>query len=184
MRKIINSTYMTLDGVIEGPHLWPKLVAPADERAGAIQIELLSACDAVLMGRRTYDVMASAWPTRSGDPLSTRMNAIPKYVVSNTLKNPDWANTSVISGDVAEIIKKLKAQDGQDIVQYGFGSVSKLLMERGLLDELRLWLYPQSVGKGNIADTFAAHATPAQFNLAGTTVLSNGIVIARYHIAR
>jgi dihydrofolate reductase len=145
MRKIINSTYMTLDGVIEGPHLWPKLHAPTDERAAAIQIDLLKTCDAVLMGRRTYDVMASAWPTRSGDPLSERMNAIRKLVVSNSLKNPDWANTTVISGDAGHEIEKLKEEGGQDIVQYGFGSVSKLLMERGLLDELRLWLYPQTL---------------------------------------
>jgi dihydrofolate reductase len=185
MRRIINSTYITLDGVIEGPHLWPKLDAPADERAGAIQIDLLKTCDAVLMGRRTYDVMASAWPTRSGDPLSERMNAIRKLVVSNTLKSPDWANTTVISGDVGHEIEKLKQEGGQDIVQYGFGSVSKLLMERGLLDELRLWLYPQIVGKRDFADLFAANATTqARFDLVGSTALSNGIIVLRYLIAR
>jgi len=97
--------------------------------------------------QRTADERAAAmqiWPTRSGDPLSDRINTMPKYAVSNTLENPDWANTTVVSGDVADAIKKLKEQDGQGIVQYGFGSVSKLLMERGLLDELRLWLYPRA----------------------------------------
>lgn len=184
MRKIINSTYITLDGVIEGPHLWPRLNAPADERATAMQIDLLMACDAVLMGRRTYDGFAPVWPTRSGDPFSDRINTIPKYVVSNTLKDPDWANTTVVSGDVAARIKTLKEQDGQDIVQYGFGSVSKLLMQRGLLDELRLWVYPQTVGNNSLADLFASNATQAQFHLVESSALSNGIVVLAYHVAR
>lgn len=181
-RKIINSTYITLDGVIEGPHLWPRIDASADERATAMQIDLIMACDAVLMGRRTYDGFAPVWPTRSGDPFSDRINTIPKYVVSNTLKNPDWANTTIVSGDVADEIKKLKEQDGRAIVQYGFGSVSKILMERGLLDELRLWLYPQTIGKSNLADLFAANATQARFHLVESTALSNGIIVLRYHI--
>jgi len=184
MRKIINSTYITLDGAIEGPHLWPKLRAPSDERAAAIQMELLDTCDSVLMGRRTYDVMASAWPSRSGDQLSERMNSIRKLVVSNTLKKTDWNNTTVISGDVGDQLEELKNEAGQNIVQYGFGSVSRLLMERGLLDELRLWLYPQTVGARSFSDLFAANATEAQFILEGSTALSNGIIVLRYVIAR
>ena len=184
MRKIINSTYMTLDGVTENPQLWPNLAAPADERAYAMQLELLMACDAVLMGRRTYDGVETVWAARSGDPYSDRINSLPKYVVSKTLRNPAWANTTVIAKDGASEIKKLKAQKGQDIVQYGFGSVSKLLMEHGLLDELRLWLYPQSIGKSKPADLLAAHATQAQFHLTGSTTLSNGIVVLRYNVAR
>src|ERR1700761_9312161 len=98
------------------------------------------ACDGGLMGRRTYESFAPAWQPRSGDPLSDRMNAISKYVVSTTLSDPDWANTTVISSDVAERIRQLKEEPGQDIVQYGFGAVSTLLLEHGLLDELRLWI--------------------------------------------
>ncbi|HZS57882.1 MAG TPA: dihydrofolate reductase family protein [Gemmatimonadaceae bacterium] len=182
MRRLINSTYITLDGVIEGPHLWPRLDATADDRAAAMQIDLIMACDAVLMGRRTYDVFAPVWPTRSGDPLSDRINAIPKYVVSKTLKNPAWANTTVVVGDVGDKIKKLKEQDGLNIVQYGFGSVSKLLMEHGLLDELRLWLYPQTIGLSQLDQLFSANATQAQFRLAESTTLSNGIIVLRYQV--
>ena len=98
MRKIINSTYISLDGVVEQPHEWPTIERPSDERGGQIQTSLLMACDAVLMGRRTYDGFAPVWQTRSGDPLSDRMNTMPKYVVSTTLRDPDWANTTVISG--------------------------------------------------------------------------------------
>lgn len=183
MRKIINSTYIALDGVIEAPHLWPKLVGSPDPQAGAIQTDLLLGCDAVLMGRRTYDGFAPVWPTRSGDPYSDRINAMPKYVVSRTLKSPTWANTTVIAGDVTAQIQNLKAASGKDIVQYGFGSVTKLLMEQSLLDELHLWLYPQTIGKGKLADLMAANTTQAQFHLAGSITLTNGIVVLRYQVA-
>ena len=101
MRRIINSTYISLDGVVEDPHKWPTIERPSDERGEQIQTSLLLACDAVMMGRRTYEVFAPAWQSRSGDPLSDRMNTMPKYLVSTTLTDPDWANTTVISGDVA-----------------------------------------------------------------------------------
>lgn len=112
------------------------------------------------------------------------MNTIQKYVVSNSLTNPDWTNTTVISGDVTAEIRRLKATDGQDIVQYGFGSVTKLLMKDALLDELRLWLYPQTIDNGAAADLLAAYTTAAQFRFFGSTTLSNGIVILRYLLAR
>src|SRR6185437_16898809 len=98
MRKIINSTYISLDGVIEEPHMWP---SPAfnDERTGSIQTGLLLSCDAVLMGRRTYEGFAPAWSARSGDPMSDRMNSIEKWVASTTLTEPDWHNTTVLGGD-------------------------------------------------------------------------------------
>ncbi len=121
MRKIINSTYITLDGVIEAPQLWPSLGRPGDERFGQIQTDLALSCDALLMGRHTYDGFAPVWPTRSGDPLSDQINAMPKYVVSTTLKEPEWHNTRVIDGDVVGAIRGLKEAPGKDIVQYGYG---------------------------------------------------------------
>jgi dihydrofolate reductase len=180
MRKIINSTYVTLDGVIEGPHLWPSLGRPGDERFEQIQTDLLLSCDAVLMGRRTYDVFAPVWPTRSGDRLSDRMNAMPKYVVSSSLENAEWNNTHVIGGDVAAAIEQLKQADGKDIVQYGFGAVSRLLLEHGLLDELRLWVHPLILGRGSASDLLFGAAPSVGFHLTGTTPLSNGIVILDY----
>ena len=109
MAKIINSTYITLDGVVEGPHLWPSLNRPGDERSVQIQTDLLLSCDALLMGRRTYDGFAPVWPTRSGDPYSDHINTMPKYVVSTTLTDPDWANTQVIDGDV---VARVRAAEG------------------------------------------------------------------------
>ena len=98
------------------------------------------------MGRHTYDGFAPVWPTRSGDPVSDQINAMAKYVVSTTLKDPEWNNTHVIDGDVAAEITRLKQAPGKNIVQYGFGVVSRLLLEHGLLDELRLWVHPLIVG--------------------------------------
>lgn len=182
MRKIINSTYISLDGVVEMPHKWPTIERPPDERGGQIQTSLLQACDAVLMGRRTYESFAPAWQSRSGDPLSDRMNAVTKYVVSTTLTDPDWANTTVISGDVAERIGQLKEEPGQDIVQYGFGAVSTLLMQHGLLDELRLWIHPLFVGIGSADDVLFPKGPPAQFVLTDSTILNSGMAILSYRL--
>jgi dihydrofolate reductase len=183
MGRIINSTYISLDGVVELPHEWPTIERPPDERGGEIQTSLLLACGAVLMGRRTYDGFAPVWQTRSGDPASDRMNSMPKYVVSTTLKDPDWANTTVISHDVAERVAELKARPGQDIVQYGFGAVSTLLMEHGLLDELRLWFHPLFVGRGTSDDLLFPKGPATQFELTDATTLRNGMAILTYRIA-
>jgi dihydrofolate reductase len=98
VRKIINSTYISLDGVIEAPHEWLPTEA-SDPAADRIQTELLLSCDAVVMGRRTYEGFAPVWPTRSGDPLSDRINTMPKYVVSSKLK--DRSGIVILSYSVA-----------------------------------------------------------------------------------
>jgi dihydrofolate reductase len=183
MRKIINSTYISLDGVVEVPHEWPTIERPSDGRGDEIQAELLAACDGVLMGRRTYDVFAPAWQTRSGDRVSDRINTMPKYVVSTTLTDPDWANTTVIANDVADRIRELKEQPGQDIVQYGFGAVSTLLMEHGLLDELRLWFHPLFVGKGSAGDLLFPKGPPTHFELTDVTLLKSSMAILTYRLA-
>jgi dihydrofolate reductase len=183
MRKIINSTYISLDGVVEVPHEWPTIDRPADERGGEIQTSLLMACDAVLMGRRTYEGFAPVWQTRSGDPFSDRINTMPKYVVSTSLTDPDWANTTVISTDVAERLRQLKEEPGQDIVQYGFGAVSTLLMEHGLLDELRLWIHPLFVGRGSTDDVLFPKGPPTQFELTDATILKGSMAVLTYRLA-
>lgn len=182
MRRIINSTYISLDGVIEEPHKGPS-TGPDDERAGAIQTDLLLACDAVLMGRRTYEGFAPVWPTRSGDPYSDHINGMRKYVVSSTLRDPEWNNTTVISEDPIATIKQLKKQSGKNVVQYGFGPLSHALLEHGLLDELRLWIHPLLVGNGGPADLLYRDGQQTTFSLLDTTPLNNGVVILRYGTA-
>ncbi|WP_433332260.1 dihydrofolate reductase family protein [Spirillospora sp. CA-294931] len=179
MRKIINSTYMTLDGVIENPQNWPS--TPGDDgTGGTVQTELLASCDAVLMGRKTYEGFAPVWQARSGDPLSDRMNSIDKYVASSTLRDPEWNNTTVIDGDLIAEIKRLKEQPGKDIVQYGFGEIAHALVEHGLLDELRLWVYPFLLRNGGTGDLLFGEGSTATFDLVDTQPLKSGIVILTY----
>src|SRR5216683_914314 len=110
MRRIINSTYISLDGVIQDPQDWPDNGIEPDDTGLKVQTDLLFACDAVLMGGLTYPAMAAAWMARSGDPMSDRINSMTKYVVSSTLRDPEWNNTTVISGDVITEIRRLKEQ--------------------------------------------------------------------------
>ena len=180
MRRIINSTYVTLDGVIQNPRDWPS-VGGFSEEGTQVQIELLERCDAVLMGRHTYEGFAPAWSARSGDPISDRMNALPKYVVSTTLTDPKWHNTTVLAGDdPIETIRDLKQQPGADIVQYGFGPVSHALMAGGLLDELRLWVHPFFRGTGTASDLLYRAGSSGSFELVDSTRLGSGIVILTY----
>jgi dihydrofolate reductase len=179
MRKIINSTYITLDGVIANPHEWPASDVK-DESGTAIQTELLSSCDAVLMGRHTYDSFAAAWPTRSGDPFSDRINSMSKYVVSSTLRKPQWRNSTVISGDPVAHVRRLKQEPGKDIVQYGFGRLSYTLMHHGLLDELRLWIHPFFFGSGGPQGLLYREGPLTKLRFLDARTLRNGDVILTY----
>jgi dihydrofolate reductase len=182
MRKIINSTYITLDGVIGDPQDWPGNGIEPDGTGTKVQLDLLSGCDALLMGARTYPGMAAAWMARSGDPYSDRINTMAKYVVSSTLTDPEWPSTTVIGGDVIAEIRRLKEQPGQDIVQYGFGQLSYALLEHGLLDELRLWVHPLFFGQATADSLLFRPAATAQLELAGTLALNTGIVILTYRV--
>jgi dihydrofolate reductase len=180
MRRIVNSTYVSLDGVIENPQDWPP-GAVSDDRSLTVQTELLFACDAVLMGRRTYEGFAPVWQTRSGDPYSDRINEMPKYVVSTTLQNPGWSNTTVLDHDPVGAIRELKATPGKDIVQYGFGALSHTLLEHDLIDELRLWIHPFIVGRGGPEDLLYRDNKLTEFTLADTLPLKSGVVVLTYH---
>ena len=180
-RKIINSSYISLDGVIDNPDQWPAI--GSDSSSYGIQTDLLMACDAVLLGRRTYDAFVAVWQNKSGDPFSDRINSMSKYVVSNSLSDPKWANTTVLGGDVVEQIRQLKEQPGQDIVQYGFGPLAHLLLEHGLLDELRLWVHPVFAGTAGPDDLLFRAGKPVVWELADSRTLTNGIVILSYRLA-
>jgi dihydrofolate reductase len=184
MRKIVNSSYLSLDGVVDNVGDWPSTSGADEERRFAIQQELLQASDILIMGRRTYEGFAPVWSTQSGDPFSDRINAMDKYVVSSTLSAPEWQNTRVIDGDPVAAIRALKEQDGGGIVQYGFGRLSFALLEAGLLDELRLWVHPFFVGRGG-PEALLYRDTPAvMFDLVDATTLASGIVVLAYRYAR
>jgi dihydrofolate reductase len=181
MRKLVNSSYISLDGVVDNVGDWPSVPAGGDEeRRFAIQLELLQASDVLIMGRRTYEGFAPVWSAQSGDPFSDRINAMDKYVVSSTLSAPDWSNTRVIGGDPVAAIRELKEQDGGGIVQYGFGRLSFALLEAGLLDELRLWVHPFFVGRGGPEALLYRETPAAAFALVDVTTLGSGIVVTTH----
>ncbi|GLZ09441.1 pyrimidine reductase [Actinomadura sp. NBRC 104412] len=182
MRTVINSTYVTLDGIIQNPQDWPSLGGFSDA-GGQVQTRLLERCDAVLLGRHTYEAFAPVWSSRSGDPLSDRLNALPKYVVSTTLTEPTWNNTTVIGQDPIGAVRDLKRRPGVSIVQYGFGPLAHAFMAEGLLDELHLWVHPFFVGSGTADDLLYRTGSSGRFELTDTTVLDSGIVILTYRSA-
>jgi dihydrofolate reductase len=178
------STYVTLDGVVEAPHTWPYHSQRDQVEANFVR-DLLFEADALLMGRKTYETFAPAWSSRTAaddgpgsEGYVARINSLPKYVASTTLKEPLEWNSSLISGDVAEEVAKLKAQPGKNILMYGCGPVANLLMEHELVDELHLWVYPIVLGKG--ARFFTDASKFPSLQLIDTKVFSSGIVVLLY----
>jgi len=145
-RKLIESTFITLDGVISNPHHYG---APYwDDEHNAYGAKLMDGTDALLLGRATYEGFAQAWPARSGDPYTDKINAMPKYVASRTLTEATW-NATIIAGDVVEAVAELKRRPGGNLLKYGTGEFSRTLLDAGLIDELHLWIFPVVAGKGD-----------------------------------
>jgi len=180
MRKIINSTYISLDGVIEEPHLWPS-TGSSEGRGDAIQTELLLACDALIMGRRTYEGFAPVWPTRSGDPASDHINAMPKYVVSSTLRDPEWNNTTVLSGDLADEVSKVRESTSGDVYVHGSAQLAQALLEQDLVDELHLMVFPVVLGTGR--RFFGETTAKKPLQLVDSKVVGAGVAILVYRPA-
>lgn len=174
MRKIIESTLMSLDGVFGDPHVWA--TEYFDSEAERHALELLSTADAMLMGRRTYEFFAAAFPHQTGE-YGDRINKIRKYVFSNTLKTADWSNSLVISGDVAAEAAKLKEQVGNDLVIYGHGLLGQTLLKHHLLDELKLWIHPCFVGRGKL---LFREGEKTKLKLIAQKTLATGVIVASY----
>ena len=171
MRKLVGSTFVTLDGVISDPQVW----GPPywDEEHFGYARKLLEPADALLLGRRTYEGFAPAWSSRAGDPFADRINALPKHVASRTLTETSW-NATVIPGDLADGVRDLKAGDGGTIVKYGTGEVDVVLLEAGLLDELHLWVFPVVAGEG---ERLLPGIATTHLELLDSSVFSSGIVV-------
>ena len=182
MGKIVNSTYMTIDGDITNMQDW-HFESWGDEAAKAAA-DIMGAPEALIMGRLTYDGFFPAWSSQSGEESGAdRMNSIRKYVVSNTLTDPEWNNTSVIGGDdVAGQIRTLKETMDGDLLQYGFGDVTRLLLAEGLLDELKLWLHPVFSGKATADERIYRDMPQVRMRLTDTDVHSSGLIILSYDI--
>ena len=147
MRKIIASSQASMDAVIENPQNWA--FDYANDEFFTYASEQLFARDTLIMGRVTYEGFAEAWSAQAGsNDFADRMNSLPKYVASRTLKEPLKWNANLIKGDVAKEIAKLKEQPGQNILQYGSGELTRTLLQHGLIDEFRVLVYPVAVGSG------------------------------------
>jgi dihydrofolate reductase len=147
MRKIVAGLFISLDGVVESPEKWH--LRYFDDEMGEIVGAAAAQSDAMLLGRRTYQEFAEFWPTHGGeDPMADYMNNTPKHVVSTTLDTLEWANSSLVTGDVAEGISELKERPGKNIQITGSPTLVRSLLRDGLLDELGLLVHPIVVGGG------------------------------------
>jgi dihydrofolate reductase len=154
MRKVIVSEFVTLDGVIEDPggseefeHGGWAFRFDRGPEGDKFKLDEALASEALLLGRVTYEGFADAWPSRSGD-FADKFNTMPKYVVSTTLKDPEWNNSTVIDGDVAEAVAELKRDVDGDILVNGSVQLVQTLMEHDLVDEYRLMVFPTILGAG------------------------------------
>jgi dihydrofolate reductase len=171
MRKIIESTFVTLDGVVGDPRAWAIEYFDAAAQEGSLK--QLEASDGMLMGRGTYEYFAGTMPQQSG-PYAERLNAMPKYVFSSTLEQPAWQNTTVVRGDVVEEARKLKEREGRDLVIYGHGRLGQTLLDAGLLDELHLGVHPIRLGDGQL---FFREGADGRLELIGATALASGVAV-------
>ncbi|MFI0480811.1 dihydrofolate reductase family protein [Actinomadura sp. 9N215] len=180
MRRVINSTYMSIDGVVQEPQRWT--FGYRSEDAAQYAQDLLFDADALIMGRRTYEVFSGAWPKMTDDTgMADRMNALPKFVASDTLTNPAWNNTTVTGVDAfPSLVRDLKDKPGQNIVQYGYGPLTTALIRERLLDELHIWLHPLFCGGTEPGDLISHHAIDAKFHLADVRHYDSGVVILNY----
>jgi len=181
MRRLIESTHVSLGGEVGSPHEWafPYL----DDEHKDYAKRLLFAADALLLGRLTYEGLSAAYPAMtSGDTgvpndFIERMNSIPKFVASTTLREATW-NASIIEGDVASFVADLKQQPGADIIKYGNGPLDATLMEHGLIDEFHLLITPVAIGRGQ--HLFEAIDTAPALTLADVTRFSSGVLLLVY----
>jgi dihydrofolate reductase len=157
--KLTTNTQISVDGVMQANGGRDENIDPGMERGGwarplfdseamTFVNQFYERADAFLFGRRTYDVFAGYWGVQSGNPIADALNSRPKYVVSNSLTDPQWANTTVISGDVAAAIRELKAKPGGELQVHGSGKLVRWLLENDLVDEMNLLIVPAVVGQG------------------------------------
>jgi dihydrofolate reductase len=188
MGRIIVSDNVSLDGVVQDPAGdegfrvggWVGLIKDRPELAKLALDEALGT-EALLMGRRSYEWFAARWPSRSGE-LADRLNSLPKYVVSSTLENPEWNNSTVLNGDAVEVVSRLKHElEGEIIVPASFQLV-RTLMEHDLVDELRLKVFPVVLGAGE--RLFGETSDKKDMRLVDTQTVEDDIVFLTYKPVR
>ncbi len=192
MRKLVVSTFLSLDGVMQGPggpeedpsggfthggwsvNYW-------DDVMGKVMGEAFSQPFELLLGRRTYEIFAAHWPYVTDDPGADKLNSIPKHVASTTLDRVDWNNSTLIAGDVATYVAALKNQDGPEIQVHGSGDLIQTLLKHDLVDEFRAWTFPVLVGAGK--RLFGDGTVASGLRLVDTRISGTGVVMATYQRA-
>jgi dihydrofolate reductase len=191
--KLTATTFLSVDGVYQGPGGptedtsdgfdrggW--LVPSFDEVTGDFVDSVFGRVDAFLLGRRTYDIFAAYWPTADQDEgVARKLNSLPKYVASTTLRDPSWQNTTVLDGDVAQRVRDLKAQDGQELQVHGSGRLLRYLLGHELVDELNLITFPVIVGAGR--RLFADSPLATRLVLDESRSTPSGVTISVYRTA-
>jgi dihydrofolate reductase len=187
MGRIVITEFVSLDGVMEDPGGaetfeyggW-SFEIPRGEEGDRFKLDETMASDALLLGRVTFEGFAEAWPTRDGE-FADKFNSMPKYVVSSTLDDPEWTNSTVLTGDLAEEVSKLKDQYEGDIVVHGSAQLAQDLLERDLVDALHLMVYPVVLGRGK--RIFGQTSDKKRFRLADSKVVGDGVLILTYERA-
>ena len=192
MRRIVTTTFVTLDGVMQAPGGpeedtsggfayggWTAGTDYWDEMAGSTMDGIMEQPFELLLGRRTYDIFASYWPTATSDQnVALPFNRTIKYVVSHESIELTWENSRLITGDVVPQIRQLKEQDGPDLWVHGSGNLIQTLLEHDLIDRMLVWTFPVTIGSGR--RLFAEGAQPREFQLADSKISTTGVVIATY----
>ena len=184
MGRVVVTEFISLDGVIEAPgggegfkhDGWSFEISRGDE-GDKFKLDETMSSDALLLGRRTYEGFAAAWPSRDGE-FADKFNTMPKYVVSSTLSEPEWNNSTVLNGDVAEEVRKLKEERDGDIVVHGSAQLVRALLDQDLVDELRLMVFPVVLGSGK--RLFGETSDKKPLRLADSKVVGDGVAILVY----
>jgi dihydrofolate reductase len=190
MAKIIISENVTLDGVVQDPTGdegfrvggWFSQVENRDREEWArVELDEARGAEALLLGRRTYEFFAARWPTRNGQ-WADRLNSLPKYVVSATLQDPNWNNSTVLTGDLVGQVSTLRRKVNGDIIVYGSFQLVRTLIEHDLVDELRLMIYPFVLGAGK--RLFGETSGMKHMRLIATRTVGNGVAFLTYQPVR
>jgi dihydrofolate reductase len=187
MGRIVVTEFVSLDGVVEDPggaedFKYGGWSFEFDRGADGNKFKLdeTLAAEALLLGRKTYQGFADAWPSRDGE-FADKFNSMPKYVVSSTLKDPEWNNSTVLEGDVTDAVSKLRDEIDGDIVVHGSAQLAQTLLEADLVDELRLMVFPVVLGAGK--RLFGETGDKKPFALADSKTVGDGVAIMIYRPA-
>ena len=187
MGRIVVTEFVSLDGIMEAPgggegyeHAAWTFEVSRGEEGDRFKLEEALNAEALLLGRVTYEGFAAAWPSMQGE-FADKFNSTPKYVVSSTLKDPAWNNSSVLDGDVVEEVTALRKQPGGDIVVNGSAQLVQTLAKNDLVDELRLMVFPVLLGSGK--RLFGATSDKKSLRLADSKIVGDGIAILTYQAA-